>query len=244
MDFNFYELYRDYLTVDLLKITKEPSSYQSSAVDAATNILNQRQVSLEEIEFVDQYFRDIDDSEKNRKGKIDSVKSKAGDLLEPILHPSEKVEPRKWLNILLLFITIQYVWLLLNIVKRLLYILKCNYCSLDISFWADFFTLSYVPFIFFLLFKRRRWGWILLFADNLFSFIAEIMQTYLFFKFQGINHASTVSFILPILIKGVFVFFLWQNSIAVFFGINYETKKKTFAIVTIGTLLFLFSLQM
>jgi zinc transporter ZupT len=100
-----------------------------------------------------------------------------------------------------------------------------------------------VPVIFFLLFKRRRWGWILLFADNLFSFITGIIGSYFFFKFQSIHHTSIISFLLPILIKGAFLFFLWQNSIADFFGVNYETKKKTFAIVTIGTLLFIFCLQ-
>jgi hypothetical protein len=241
--FDFFELYKDHSTTDLLKIIKQPADYEPAVVNAATQILDQRQVSSEELEFVDQYFQDIGEAAKNKKEKIDSIKHEATEFLQPILHPSEKVEPRKWLNILLLFITVQYVWTLLKIIQRMFYFLKCNYCSINISFWGDLFTLLYVPVIFFLLFKRRRWGWILLFADNLFSFIAGMMGSYLFFKYQSIHHGSTISFILPILIRGAFVLFLWQNSIADFFGVNYETKKKTFAMITIGTLLFMFCLQ-
>lgn len=240
MNIDFYQLYKDYTNTELLKIVKRPADYQPAAVAVATQILNERQVTAEEIQFVDQYFHNIENSVKTKKEKYDALKTKATDFFEPVLHPSEKIEPNKWVNILLLVIAIQYAWSLFNTAKRLISFLQCDYCSFDVTFFAELLTLLYVPLIFFLLFKRRRWGWILLFADNLFSLISRVSQSYIFFKYQSIHHGDTTSFLLPILIKAAFVFFLWREPIANYFGIAQETKKKTALITTAGTLLFIF----
>ncbi|HET6995320.1 MAG TPA: hypothetical protein VFI06_10085, partial [Chitinophagaceae bacterium] len=98
MNFDFYQQYKNYSNTELLKIVKRPTDYQAAAVLVATQILTERQVTNEEIQLVEQYFQDIDSSAKTRKGKIDAVKDKAADFFEPVLHPSEKVEPAKWVN--------------------------------------------------------------------------------------------------------------------------------------------------
>ena len=240
MEIDFYQQYKEYSNVDLLKIVRRPADYQLQAVDVATQILSQRQVTAEEIQFVDQYLQEIESSAKVKKEKVDALKYKITDFFEPISHPSENVSPSKWVNILLFVIAIQYAWSLFNTAKRLIRFLRCDYCRLDVLFFAELLTLLYVPVIFFLLFRRSRWGWILLFADNLFSFISMASQSYIFFKYQDIHHGSTSSFLLPILIKAAFAFFLWRNPIASHFGVSFETKKKTTLITTVGTFLFIF----
>jgi hypothetical protein len=239
MNFDYYQQYKEYSNIELLKIVKSPGDYQPTAIAVATQILSERQVTTEEIQFVDQYFHDLDNSTKAKKEKIDALKNKATDFLQPVLHPREKVEPNNWANLLLFVIGIQYTWSLFNTARRLISFLQCDYCRLDITFLAELVTLLYVPLIFFLLFKRKRWGWILLFADNLFSFISSVSQLYLFFKYQSIHHGDTTSFLLPILIKATFVFFLWRDPIANHFGISPETKKKTALITIAGTSLFI-----
>jgi hypothetical protein len=239
MNFDFYQLYKDYSNTELLKIVKRPTNHQPVAVAIATQILNERQVTTDEVQLVDQHFRDIDATEKAKKEKIDDLKGKVTDFFEPVLLPAEKVEPNKWVKILLFVIAIQYAWSLFEIAKRLTGFLQCDNCSFDITLFAEFLTLLYVPLICFLLFKRRRWGWILLFAENFFSVISRVSQSYIFFNYQSIHHGNTTSFLLPILIKSAFVFFLWRDSIANHFGINAETKKKTALITTIGSLLFI-----
>jgi hypothetical protein len=240
MNFDFYQLYKDYSNTELLKIVKRPTEYQPAAVAIATEILKERQVTTDETQLVDQHFQDIDNTANAKKEKIVALKDKATDFFGPVLHPSEKVEPNKWVNILLFVIAIQYAWSLFGTVRRLIIFLQCDYCSFDVTFFAEFLTLLYVPLIFFLLFKRRRWGWILLFADNLFSLISRVSQSYIFFKYQSIHRGDTTSFLLPILIKAAFVFFLWRDPIANHFGIVKETKKKTALITTAGTVLFIF----
>lgn len=240
MNFDFYHQYKHYSNIDLLKIVKRPSDYQSAAVEAATQILSERGVTSEEIQFVDQYFQDMDSASKVKRERVDALLNKGTDFLEPVLNPDENVEPGKWVNILLLVIAIQYIWIMFITARGLIRFFQCAYCSFDIMLFTQILTLLYVPIIFFLLFKRRRWGWILLFADNLFSLISGVSQSYIFFKYQSIHHGDTTSFLLPILIRAAFVFFLWREPIANHFGITPETKKKTAVITTTATLLFIF----
>src|SRR3954464_10304228 len=101
MNFDFYEQYKDYSSTELLKIVKRPADFQPQAVAVAIQILSERQVTSEEIQLVDQYYQDIESSAKANKEKFDALKGKATDFFEPVLYPSEKVEPNKWVNILL-----------------------------------------------------------------------------------------------------------------------------------------------
>jgi hypothetical protein len=240
MDFDFHQQFKNYSNIDLLKIVRQPANYQTAAVVAAENILCDRQISPEEISVVDQYIQDIENSEKDKKEKIDGLKHKVTDFLEPVINPSEKVEPKKWVNILLLVIGAQYVWTVFETVKKGISYFQCNSCSFDITIIISLWLLIYVPVIFFLLLKRKRWGWILLFADNLFILISRVSQSYIFFKYQQIHQGDTTSFLIPIFIRTAFVSFLWRNPITEHFGVTHEIKKKTALIITAGTLIFIF----
>ncbi|MBO9203508.1 MULTISPECIES: hypothetical protein [Niastella] len=238
MDFDFSQQYKDYSNVDLLKIVRQAENYQATAVAAAQDILRDRKISDEEMSAVDQYLQDLDNAEKDKKEKMDALKNKVTDFLEPVIHPSEKVEPGKWVNILLLVIAVQYVWMLYKTVWALIRFFQCRLCTFDVSVIFLLLTLMYIPFIFFLLFKKRRWGWILLFADNVFALISGLGQSYIFFKYQSIHNGNTISFLLPLLIRAAFVAFLWRDPIASHFGAMQETKKNTAFITTGGSLLF------
>jgi hypothetical protein len=232
MTFNFHDQYKDYSNIELLKIVRQPNEYQTEAVDAATSILKERSISETDIQQVDTYFEEIEAKAKQKSEKLNSYKEKAADFLQPIVKPGPEVKPAKWLNILLLFIGLDYVWMFYNSIKRIVSISRCRNCTFDITIVLTIVTLIYVPVIFFLLFKKRRWGWILLFADNLFTFIANLFQSYIFFEYPEFRRDGISAFLLPILIKAVFVFFLWRVPISDFFGVTHKAKKDT-AIVTI-----------
>lgn len=265
MNFDFHDKYKDHSNIDLLKIVRRPNEYQVAAVDAATQILNAREITQSDLEQVDRYFHEIDTETKRKTDKINSYKEKTADFFQPVFNPTTEVKPQKWLNILLLVIGLQYLWTLyINIsdfVKFIKYVIDCKSYGFDsttetVSYWTCFstqfnpiiffqiLTLIYVPIIFYLLFKRRRWGWILLFADNLFGLISTVSQSYIFFKYQQYHHGDTISFFTQILIKGLFVFFLWRNYISDFFSVTKEIKKKTAIVTTIITILFILSIQL
>jgi len=238
MNFDFHEQFKDYSNIDLLKIVRQPANYQVTAITAAEDILSTRQVSEEEISVVDQYLLDIENSEKDKKEKINALKSKVTDFLEPVLEPSEKTEPNKWVNIMLLILGILYVWTLFNTARSLIRFLQCSYCEFNIGIIFGLLPAIYTPFIFYLLIKRRRWGWILLFAENLYVLISGICNAYFFFKYQGYYHGVTASYLLPLLIRATFAIFLWRDYIVNYFGVTYETKKSTALYTTGATLLF------
>lgn len=265
MNFDFHDKYKDYSNIELLKIVRRPTEYQVAAVDAATQILSAREIIHSDLEQVDRYFHEIDTETKRKTDKINSYKEKTADFFEPVLNPTKEVKPQKWLIILLLFIGLQYLWTLyiniIDFIKFIMYVIDCKSYGFDsttgtVSSWTCFstqfnpfiffqiLTLIYVPIIFYLLFKRKRWGWILLFADNLFGLISTVSQSYIFFKYQQYHHGDTFSFFSQILIKGLFVFFLWRNYISDFFSVTKETKKKTVIVTTIVTILFILSIQL
>jgi hypothetical protein len=71
----------------------------------------------------------------------------------------------------------------------------------------------------------------------------SLSQAYIFFEYQDIHHGSTVSFIVPILIRAAFAYFLWRDAIAELFRVDTRTKKRTALIAAGDTLLFLGALN-
>src|SRR5258706_9951666 len=98
MNFDFYDKYQQYSTVELLKIVKKAADYQPEAVDAARNILAQRPITQHELGEADHLVKKEEKEAKAFSNKIDSYKEKAADFFEPIINPGVEVKPVKWLN--------------------------------------------------------------------------------------------------------------------------------------------------
>lgn len=234
MSFDFIREYQQYPNLGLLKIIRQPNDYQQEAVTAASHILNDRQIARKELQSLNRSLQQLEAAKKQKIEKIERLRSNAATFLSPILQPQKKIEPLQWLSYLLLVIGLQYAWTLFGFGKRLVRLLNREH-----FFWVDYIelvTILYIPVIFYLLVKKRRWGWILLFADDFASIIMSSSQSYIFFKYQPIHHGTTTSFIVPILIRAAFAYFLWRAEIAELFGVNTGTKKRT-ALITAGATL-------
>jgi hypothetical protein len=260
MSFDFTRQFKEYSNKDLLLIVKRPNEYQPEAIKAANEILASRIVTTDDQAEADANLEDINLKKARTSEKFHEYKGKTEDLLSPLLHPTAVVNPEKWFNILLVVVGVQSVWIVLRDIRSLTafikFMLDCNANGFEdslrpASFWTcfsahfDFFSflqlasLIYVPIIFFLLFKRRRWGWILMFADSLFTFISSIGESWIFFKYQHIHQGETASFLAVIAIKGAFAFFLQRSEICNLFGVNNETKKNTAMVTIVVTILVL-----
>src|SRR5689334_486868 len=117
MNFDFHTQYKRYSNIELLKIVKHPDGYQQEAITAATQILDARQVTEEEIRFVEHYYNQLEKGLKAEKEKIESYKDDLTRILDPILTPTEKVDPVKWFYLLLSVMALQYGWTFFTIVK-------------------------------------------------------------------------------------------------------------------------------
>jgi hypothetical protein len=239
MTLNFYDEYKNYSNIELLKIIKRPDDYQPTAVEAAKQILQERTVSEDEVSEADNYYQSINKAKQLKKDKVDVYKEKVTDFLEPVVKPGPEVSPAKWVNILLVAITLQYVWSLFNTARSLISFLKCKTCRFEIITFLPFVSLVYVPVIFYLLFKKRRWGWILLFADNLFVLILQLDNLSILFQPWVPHGINVFSLLWPIFLRILFAFFLWRKDITAFFGVNDKTKKQTAATATLLALGFI-----
>jgi hypothetical protein len=97
----FYNQYKLYSTADLINIVREKESYQPVAVLAAEQLLREREVSTVDQEEADQYLLEKETKRMASTGRVDSYKAAVVDWVEPIVRPSEDLQPHKWYRIFL-----------------------------------------------------------------------------------------------------------------------------------------------
>jgi hypothetical protein len=88
------------------------------------------------------------------------------------------------------------------------------------------FSLFYIPMAFFKLSKPKKlWGWIYIYAEQLFSLSIHVGMAYTYFT----NHGSISGFLFPIMIRGFFVYSLCIDPLAEYFGayVGYREIART-----------------
>ncbi len=233
---NYLQAYNDYSTFELLKIVKRPGTHPPEAVSAATEILKTRSVTLEDLQELNQYFRDQDNTAKANKESPYGMKTTPTNFGSMAL--DEEAEPPRWLNILILLMALHYAWTLYITTKQLIFYLECDTCNELVLRYVSFLPLLYIPLAFYLLFRRSRWGWIILFADNGHKLISGLFTSYFLYNDKSMYRGSTDDFYLLLALKGVFLLLLWRNSIASYYNVGVRTKRRTLVGTVIGTFLF------
>lgn len=228
MDFNFLETYQDYTTTDLLKIIHQPELYQPAAVEAAKQILAGRQVSEEEEATVNDYLFE----KEMANGQIIAEKTSYGTtgFLGWARNPAN-IMPAKWLNYLLFLGVLQYVWILYLSVKYVVLLNGCWECMLHWNNLLAVIYLLYIPIVFYLLYNKERWGWILLFVDNVFSdiiLLPAMLQALIYADSTGAT-AILVS-VAPVLIRTALAIFLWFPVVCGFFDVPQPAKNRTLVV--------------
>src|SRR5687768_9126852 len=128
------------------------------------------------------HFQGLEDKATAKAARIDAYKSKVEDFIEPLIHPKRQVTLIKWLNIFLVVLVIQYLFTLYDAILQLIAYSKCVYCAYYMAVFP-MLHIIYIPFVFYLLYRKRRWGWIILFADNLFTLIARLNSSFIYYQY-------------------------------------------------------------
>jgi hypothetical protein len=245
MNFNFYDLYKTYPTTELLKIIKQPGDYQPAAVDAATLILSQRQISQEDVEAVEGIFETEASQKQLRIEKFNSYKSKAADFFEAILLPGTEVKVVKWLNIIFIVIAFQCLWQVYTTYQSLRTLFKYDAYVYDyLITLPSVVQLFYLPFLLYLLVKKKRWGWILLFVDTLGSVILMLYSVLSYSESQYFVIDTPDMQIISIVIKTLLIFFLWRKDISDHFQVTESTKRKALWLTPLGCILVYFIIRL
>lgn len=232
MNFNFYELYKDYSTPELLRVLQRPGDYQATAVEVVKDILRERNHSIEEL---GQFNQEVEAGGKTRTEKGNRFQEIAAFLAKPVLQSRQGVTPNKWLNVLLVLLVLQLIWSSYNGIEALSVYLQCLHCPTSITIWLMMLSPVFTGVVLFLLLKQRPLGWILFFGVYLFLCVIWLNQLNSFIRYYyqgGLNILP----LLPIIIKVLLLVFLWRKDVAGIFNVTKQTKKRT-ALVAVVTAL-------
>ncbi|HZZ76354.1 MAG TPA: hypothetical protein VFE04_10520, partial [Puia sp.] len=147
------------------------------------------------------------------------------------------VEPRKWTNLFLIFIALEYLRAIFVNIRNIARFIKFTasenqngfhnetgdfYFFLTFAFEVTY--IIYIPVLLYLLYRKKKWGWILLFADQIISFLLSIGNTYFLFKYQSLFHAQTAQWLFWIFLRAAFIYFLWQDKVTSYFNVPQGMK--------------------
>lgn len=244
MEFNFYEQYQGYSNVELLKILEQSENYQRAAVEAAVLVLQEREISEQERVEVSSQMEVVQQKEQVKKERLNAIRAMVTGFFEPMLRSPDEVHPVKWLNILLVVTAYQYLADIFTRIRTGLFLPLTMYTHGGLPYYfmalLDLFNIVYIPYVFYLLYKKRRWGWIILFADTMFGLILLLLESfYSLFTHPNVLFTNQFTHFLSIAFKGALLYFLWRKKITDFFGVSLKTKNDTSLMSLIGSLILL-----
>ncbi len=231
MNFGFYEQFVKLPDEELLRIVHAPAPYQAEVVTAAKQILGEREIA-EEID-----LQNKEASGEDKPAPPERFTSASEGFLDGPAIPGQEAQGNKWVNALMGILALPYAWSLFVVIKTLASFFACTSCSFQRVILLQVGILLYIPLIIYLFYKRRRWGWILLFADNLSGLIVRSSESYVFFKFREVYHGNITSFLIGILVKLAFVLFLWRPPITNYFRISSQVKFRTVVVTSMLSIL-------
>jgi hypothetical protein len=220
MHFDFYALYKNYSNIDLLKIIQQPDNYQPLVVETASLILKERMVTEEEL-----------------LALADKADVQATDFLEPAMIPEESTAPVKWWKTFLVFITLHLLWKLFmfGFWVWLIYMFGA-----DANIWVEAGFAVAAVFTYYLMVKKKAWGWILFFITNTFWGISKIYYLWFLIKTQGLEAAHIKSNIILALVYLAFVSFLIRKDVSAYFQVSEKGRLLTFGITAAITFVYFF----
>jgi len=146
--------------------------------------------------------------------------------LKPFISPIKKENPIIWVKFLLILLAIFYAWSIAGTLSMLVDYVQCKSCHLGFYLFLKFFSLFYIPWAFYKLSKPKKlWGWIYIYAEQLFSLVIHVGMAYSYFKGNG----SINGFLIPLMIRGFFLYCLCIDPLAEYFGayVGYRQIART-----------------
>jgi hypothetical protein len=221
MEFNFRESFQTYSNVELLKIIDQADKYQPEAVEAARNILAGRDVHDSDYEVMKSYKATV-----TANGRGDQ-QEELYDYLDAIVKADEDRKVARWVKIVVIILALRYIVMLVYLALPQ---------TPDPGSVYDLFALLpyiYVPFFGLLLYRRKRWGWIGLMAENAMKLTSIIIGAgrYMYYEPELEFLLWYIpGLLIPILYFGGFIFFLGRPRVMAFFNISSHTRRNTIVI--------------
>jgi hypothetical protein len=228
LEFNFYDQFSSYSTGELLAIVQQPDKYQAEAVGAAELLLKERSVSDAERSDAHQHILALEAESQQRSDQSEARIKKIAELISPTLSPGKAPSVRRLFYLLLAAYGVSYCWGLYGLVRSQLHLFRCEGCRADFGTWLGLILMAYQTVTFFLLVRKRRWGWILAFVNYSAMILPQLYAFYIWYRMaremplfsRGDITAAALSVIYPIVMAS----FLWRRVMTRIFGIDRTTR--------------------
>lgn len=174
MEFDFYTRYQELSDGDLAYIVNNPHKHQPQAVEAARQVLEERGISADALQAYTMKPATAAAVPQNSDyGEYDIFESLKQEIP---LHPKMD-NYHKWLIAYLIFQAISGVYVIYVSIRNLSIM---GYYPLDSVFWISY-RAAYIPLVLYFMFKRKPWGWILLFFDLMLPIPSYLKSIYALF---------------------------------------------------------------
>jgi hypothetical protein len=230
MNFNFRESFQAYSNVELLKIIGEADKYQPEAVEAARHILAGREVH-------DSDYEQANGFKVVSKQATGPAEESLSDFLESVIEEATDPKVIRVVNIVYIVLTLQYVWMLLSMVKPLDEFQQCRECTVwSVQFLSMMFPVIYIPVAVLLLLRRKRLGWFLLVGFYMVTTVVQVINIFFYFYNWRLYSTSAYPYmagrVIFMLIRVGVVLALYKPAVAAYFKVSERGKRNTLIIAT------------
>ncbi len=230
MDASLYDHYKTLPNTELLTIARQTSDYTPEAIETVRRVLEERQVTEADEREVEERFESLAVEAEQRL----ALRQKANAILTTPFYGPDGYTAQKWLPILLIVWGGQYLWSLYR--SRQLYYMVFT-AALGFETLTVFGDLLLHLLTFYLLYKRHRWGWSLLFAYNMMAFFPLGTMVYVWIK-APFPRWPDPGVTAEHLVIGVAIFlFLWREDITGYFKVTRRWKLRTILVACVVELL-------
>jgi hypothetical protein len=228
LEFNFYEQFSSYSTGELLAIVQQSDKYQAEAVSAAELLLKERSVSDGERSNAHRHILALEAESQQRSDQSEARIKKIAELISPTLSPGKAPSVRRLFYLLLAAYGVSYCWGLYGFVRSQLHLFRCEGCRADFGTLLGVILMAYETVTFFLLVRKRRWGWILAFFNYSVMILPQLYAFYVWYRMareiplfsRGDITVAALSVVYPMVMAS----FLWRRVMTRIFGVDRTTR--------------------
>src|ERR1700722_10225506 len=109
MEFDYYALYKDWSTIDLVRVARTPNDYAPDAVTVAKQILWERRVSLEEMDTAEWELAQAEMAAAIGKPRISDYIERMTEVFRPEPGKESEAAPG-WFMVLLVLYGLYYIF--------------------------------------------------------------------------------------------------------------------------------------
>ncbi|MBN4051274.1 hypothetical protein JYU16_00510 [bacterium AH-315-M05] len=218
--------------LELFQVLKQKNDYQDKAVEAAENEIRKRNLSEEDEHNIYAQIKAIEVEKARTQEQIETIKEKVSKIIKYIAVPVNFKSPSTIINSIGIYLIIQNIWEY-QFFQSIYWLLKEGIYE---GALFVFLSTAFGVLIAIGLFKKYKFGWILLTLTSIISFTQLLANSYIswFIYYEDPVDFATLDgffyFLFGLIIPLAIVVYINKKIILNYFKISNRTQKITLSI--------------